>query len=89
MTHNLVVIQKIFLKIIDKKKKEVFWFPQIKKTVYENICVKTINGIEKLFLKLSLPHDIRLIIGCVYIPPTTTIEMYAKHCDLLESIALQ
>lgn len=42
-----------------------------------------------MFIKISLTNDINLIIGCVYFPPTSDIDMYAKHCDILESLALR
>lgn len=42
-----------------------------------------------VIFELNLPNDSKFIFGCIYITPTATIKMYAKHCDLLKSIALQ
>lgn len=60
-----------------------------KQIVCEQINTNSINGIEQLFLKLILSNNISLIIGCVYISLSVSIDSYSGHCDLIESIALK
>lgn len=58
--------------------------------VNKNICcellhVPFITGIEQIFLKITV-NKIKKVLGCVYIPPDTTTEMYSEHCNVIESI---
>lgn len=57
--------------------------------VKKQISINSINGIEPLFLKLSLSNNISFIVVYVYIPPSATINSYSEHNDLIESIALK
>jgi len=56
-----------------------------KNIICELSIVPFVVGIEQIFLKLTV-NNIKIIKGCVYIPPDTSSDMYSKHCDIIESI---
>jgi len=49
--------------------------------------VSSVSGIEQVFLKLIL-NNIKIILGCIYIPPDSSCDVYSKHCEVIESIYL-
>jgi hypothetical protein len=44
-------------------------------------------GIEQVFLKLIL-NNVKIILGCIYIPLDSSCDVYSKHCVVIESINL-
>jgi len=42
-------------------------------------------GFEQIFLKLTI-SNIKIILGCIYLPPNATVEMYSNHCDVIVSL---
>jgi len=56
-----------------------------KNIICELLTVPSVVGIEQIFLKLTV-NNIKIIKGCVYIPPDASTDMYSNHCDIIESI---
>lgn len=52
-----------------------------------HIPVKSIPGIEQVFVSLKL-NGIKLLLGCVYIPPNTHSDLYYQHCEVVENIII-
>lgn len=42
-----------------------------------------IQGVDQVFVLLSY-NNIIILLGCVYFPPNSNIDLYNKHCDLIE-----
>lgn len=53
----------------------------------DELNVSSVLGIEQVFLKLIL-NNIKIILGCIYIPPNNSYDVYSKHCEVIESIYL-
>lgn len=56
-----------------------------KNIICELLTVPSVDGIEQIFLNLTI-NNIKIIIGCVYIPPGTSSDIYSNYCDIVESI---
>lgn len=56
-----------------------------KKISCELLTVPIVDEIEQLFLKITF-NNIKMILGCVYIPPGTSSNVYSNHCNTVESI---
>lgn len=56
-----------------------------KNIICELLTVPSVVGIEQIFLNLTV-NNIKIIIGCVYIPPGASSDIYSNHCDIVESI---
>lgn len=56
-----------------------------KKVSWELLTVPIVAEIEQIFLKITF-NNIKMILGCVYIPPDTSSDVYSHHCNTVESI---
>lgn len=56
-----------------------------KKISCELLTVLVVVEIEQLLLKITF-NNIKIILGCVYIIPDVSFNMYSNHCDAIGSI---
>jgi len=47
-----------------------------------------IQCIDQVFVLLSY-NNINILLGCIYFPPNSKIELYNKHCDIIEKFLLK
>jgi len=56
-----------------------------KKISFEFLHISVVLGIEQVFLKLTY-NNVKIIMGCIYIPPDFSVDMYTKHCEVIKSM---
>lgn len=51
----------------------------------EMLRVPMVPDIEQIFIKIKI-NNINIILGCIYIPPNATNDMYSSDCEVVETI---